>query len=48
MKGASGAGSIPPLERGLHRRMRHIPHTMPGRTPRLLMHRFVYSEQVGV
>ena len=43
----SGAGSIPPLERGLHRKMRHMPSNIPIITPQLLIHRLVYSEQVG-
>ena len=45
---SSGAGSYPPLERGLHRNIRQIPRSIPAITPRLLIQRFVYSEQVGV
>ena len=38
---------MPPLERGLHLKIRHIPSNTPGKNPKLLIHRFVYSEQVG-
>ena len=38
---------MPPFERGLHRKIRHAPSNIPGIVPKLLMHRLVYSEQVG-
>jgi hypothetical protein len=46
-KNGSGAGSIPPFEKGLHRKILHAPKRIPAVTPQLLIHRFVYSEQVG-
>jgi len=43
----SGAGSYPPLEKGLHRSIRHEPSKIPNTTPLLLMLSKVYCEQVG-
>ena len=44
----SGAGSLlPPSTKGLHRRIRHEPSSMPTITPWLWIHSKVYCEQVG-
>ena len=43
----SGAGSYPPLEKGLHRKIRQIPNKIPTIAPWLLIHSMVYCEQVG-
>jgi hypothetical protein len=43
-----GTGSYPPLQNGLHRKIRLIPKNTPFPAPYRRIASYMYSEQVGV